>query len=106
MMAHVEIMVFCDVTLCSMVDRYQRFGKTWWFHVQNGRAKALHYDPPTVKLRNLLLEGAAYSACAVSPLVLPFDEVIRWLEKATEVLQERAAEEVGQETARILKDSC
>jgi hypothetical protein len=42
----------------------------------------------------------------VSPLVLPFYEVISWLDKAIEVLQEKAAEEVGQETARILKGSC
>jgi hypothetical protein len=38
--------------------------------------------------------------------VLPFEEFISWLEKAFEVLQEKAAEEVGQETARILKGSC
>jgi hypothetical protein len=42
MVADVKIMVVCDVTPCSVVDRYQRFGETCWFHVQDGRTKALY----------------------------------------------------------------
>jgi hypothetical protein len=29
---NIKIMVFWDVTPCSLVDRYQNFGKTWCFH--------------------------------------------------------------------------
>jgi hypothetical protein len=86
MVANVKIMVVWDVVPCSLVDRYQHFGETWCFHVEDGRARAVHFDPPTVNL-NMLLEGAS---------LVPFEEVISWLEEAIEVLQEKAAEEVEQ----------
>jgi hypothetical protein len=66
---------------------------------------------PVVNLSDVTLEDAAYSALgkglnyAVAHAVLPIEDFLSGEEKAVGALPEKAAEEVRQETVRILKAS-
>jgi hypothetical protein len=63
-------------------------------------------------LSNMPLEDAAYSILnkgmnsAVTLAVVPTEDILCGVAKAIGVLPEETAEEVGQETIRILKGSC
>jgi hypothetical protein len=107
--ALLDRITFGEASHVATADKARQSGKFQKLHGAQHPAPLADNRKAVVKLSDVPLEDAAYSALskglnyAVAPAVLPIENFLGGVEKAVGTLPEEAAEEVRQETARILK---
>jgi hypothetical protein len=109
--ALVDRITFEKASHVAAGDKARQYGKFQRLHGAQHPAPSADNKKAVVNLSDVPLEDAAYPALgkglnyAVAPAALPIEDFLRGVEKAVRALPEEAAEEVRQETVRILKAS-